>query len=58
MQNLLIHLDNLGISRCPIPVNLFNTEDEDEEIEGVDGDQLLQKLAGRLNILISPDSHS
>lgn len=48
IQSLLIHLDSLGLSCCPVPIHLFNPEeDEDDDIEGFDNDEFFQRLAGK-----------
>ena len=48
VQSLLIHLDSLGLSCCPVPLHLFNPEeDEDDDIEGFDNEEFFQRLAGK-----------
>ena len=50
MQNLLIHLNGLGIEQSHIPIPLYSPDQEDEDTEDVDTDQILQKLAGKICI--------
>lgn len=51
LQNLLIHLDNLGLSFSPVPLHLFDPEEEEEDTENTDDDQFLQRLSGNVCVL-------
>jgi hypothetical protein len=49
LQNLLIHLDALGLSYSPTPLHLFDPdEDEEEDSENFDDEQLLLRLSGNV----------
>lgn len=36
----------MGIARAHVPKRLFDSQQEDEEPEGIDNDQFLSQLAG------------
>lgn len=45
-------MDHLGLYRCPVPRQLFDPEEEEQEIDDVDGDQLLHQLTGNVATIL------
>ena len=42
-----MRLSALGLPRAPVPKKLLSSDDEEEELEGVETEQYLSHLSGR-----------
>lgn len=46
LQSVLVRLHSMGLSRCASPLRLVQSNDEEEEFEGMDINEFLQQLSG------------